>query len=255
MSKTVMTYNNTVMSFGSTPKWMAVESDPYNPLDLPAYTLRLKYTDGVTPTFDKGTAVQVSSSPNVWDLTYHNSDWSRLLFNHTDLIEVLGANSTDVRNMNGLFHGCSSMTAFAPMDTSSVTDMGYMCNGTAITVFPYIDTHSVTNMYTLVAGCTNLISIALLDTHAVTMMNMMMRGCTSLQYIPLFSTESVTDMWRMCYNCVNVQGGALALYQQASSQAVPPSDHSNAFQYCGSQTQTGLAELNQIPQDWGGTMS
>lgn len=26
MSKTVMTYNNTVMSFGATPKWMAIES-------------------------------------------------------------------------------------------------------------------------------------------------------------------------------------------------------------------------------------
>jgi hypothetical protein len=26
MSETVMTYNNTVMSFGSTPKWMAIVS-------------------------------------------------------------------------------------------------------------------------------------------------------------------------------------------------------------------------------------
>lgn len=42
MSETVITYNNTVMSFGSTPKWMAVESDPYNPLDLPPY-LALTY--------------------------------------------------------------------------------------------------------------------------------------------------------------------------------------------------------------------
>ena len=46
--------------------------EPPAPL-LPDKTIRLKYVDGVTPTFSKGTAVQVSSSPNVWDLTCNDS--------------------------------------------------------------------------------------------------------------------------------------------------------------------------------------
>lgn len=78
-------------------------TDPYNPLDLPPYTIRLLYKDGVTPTFSKGTPTQVSASPNIWDLTYENSDWERLLEGHADLLEVLGANTTGVRDMRYMF--------------------------------------------------------------------------------------------------------------------------------------------------------
>ena len=49
------------------------------PVVLPAYTLRYKfYTSGFDPTTlsQKGTWTQVSSSPNVWDWTYQNTDWS-----------------------------------------------------------------------------------------------------------------------------------------------------------------------------------
>jgi hypothetical protein len=51
----------------------------------------------------------------------------------------------------------------------------------------------------------------------------------------------------------NVESGALALYQQAGSQATPPSSYSNCFAGCGRDTVTGAAELAQIPTDWGGT--
>ena len=54
-------------------------------------------------------------------------------------------------------------------------------------------------------------------------------------------------------SCLNVQSGALALYQQASSQTNPPSSHNNTFYNCGKFTTTGAAELAQIPSDWGGT--
>jgi hypothetical protein len=60
-------------------------------------------------------------------------------------------------------------------------------------------------------------------------------------------------MRNMFYDCVNVQSGALALYQQASSRVTPPS-HSYTFRFCGSNTETGAAELAQIPTSWGGTM-
>ena len=46
---------------------------------LPPYTIRLKFTEGVTPTFSKGTGVQVSSSPNVWDLYHQANRWNNLL--------------------------------------------------------------------------------------------------------------------------------------------------------------------------------
>jgi hypothetical protein len=54
----------------------------------------------------------------------------------------------------------------------------------------------------------------------------------------------------MFAGCSNVQSGALALYQQASSQATPPSTHIATFRGCGSNTVTGAAELAQIPSNW-----
>jgi surface protein len=74
--------------------------------------------------------------------------------------------------------------------------------------------------------------------------------CTSLTNIPLLDTSKVTDMTDICNNCINVESGALALYQQASNQTTPPSEYNRAFRDCGINTQTGSAELAQIPSDW-----
>jgi len=57
-------------------------------------------------------------------------------------------------------------------------------------------------------------------------------------------------MMSMFYNCYKVESGALALYQQASTQATPPSSHSGTFSNCGRDTVTGAAELAQIPSNW-----
>ena len=77
-------------------------------------------------------------------------------------------------------------------------------------------------------------------------------NCESLTALPLFDTSNVTNMQGTFYNCKNVQTGALALYQQASSQANPPSNHFFTFANCGINTTPGAAELAQIPNDWKG---
>lgn len=195
----IYTFDNKIMTLDG--KWMEQPSAPPEP-SLPPYTIRLKFTEGVTPTFAYGTGVQVSSSPNVWDLTYENTAWNVLLRNQTDLLEVIAANTAGITNMAGMFYGCTSLTAVPLFDTASVTRMATM----------FYD-------------------------------------CRSLTSIPLFDTSSVTIMSSMCYGCVNVQSGALALYQQASSQATVPS-HTTTFTNCGLYTVTGAAELAQIPSDW-----
>lgn len=197
------------------------------PPPLPPYTLRLKYKEGVTPTFSKGTGVQVSSSPNIWDLTYENSNWENILYNHTDLLEVLSANSTGVTNMSIMFWNCTSLTTV-----------------------PLFDTSSVTNMFGMFVSCTSLTTVPLFDTSNVTSMENMFLNCTSLTSIPLFDTSKVTNMNSMFNNCINVEIGALSLYQQASSQANPPSSHDRTFYKCGSNTTTGAAELAQISWSW-----
>ena len=99
---------------------------------------------------------------------------------------------------------------------------------------------------------TNLESIIAANTTGVTDMSGMCNGCTNLTNVPLFDTSSVTNMGNMFNNCYNVASGALALYQQASTQATPPTNHNNTFKGCGIYTTTGSAELAQIPASWGG---
>jgi hypothetical protein len=62
-------------------------------------------------------------------------------------------------------------------------------------------------------------------------------------------------MYRTFYQCNHVESGALALYQQASTQTTPPSNHDGTFKNCGQDTTTGAAELAMIPTGWGGTGS
>jgi surface protein len=181
--------------------------DPLNPLDLPPFTLRLKFVDDYTPEPWAGVIVQVSSSPNVWDYTvvqYGNSWRQLLMWAYGNLIEVLGANSTNVTDMSEMFaYSNSNLTSVALFDTSNVSSMSWMFN-----------------------------------------------SCSSLTSIPLFDTSKVTQMDFAFNGCTNVQSGALALYQQASTQQYPPTNHLYTFSNCGINTQTGSAELAQIPDSW-----
>lgn len=226
--------------------------DPYNPLNLPPYTLRIKMQSGKTPSFSYGSAVQVSSNPNVWDWTYNNAVWSGRFIstNKEYLLEVLGGNTTGVTAMTQLFMSCSGLATVAAFNTSSVTSTAAMFYSTAITTAPLYDLSSVTNTSSMFSGCSSLTSVPLYNTGSVTNMARMFEGCSHLQTIPLFDTSSATDMTNMFLSCIYVTSGALALYQQASSQTTPPTSHTHCFYNCGSSTTTGSQELAQIPSDW-----
>lgn len=195
---------------------------------LPAYTLRLKYRDGVTPIFSNGTATQVSASPNIWDWTYVDRDWSGVFNGHHDLIEVMDCGDTSgVTSFYIAFQNCDSLTSICLLNTSNAT-----------------------NMRGMFWDCQGLTSLPLFNTHNVIDIHDLCYGCRSLTSIPLFDTTNVTNVNYMFYGCYNVQSGALALYNQMSTQTNPPSSHSNCFSNCGAATQTGAAELAQIPWDW-----
>ena len=232
--------------------------DPYNPLNLPSFTIRLLYPNGVTPTLNKykiGGFKQVSSSPNVWDLTYsdRNASWQSLSSYITNtFIKVLGANTTGVTNLSGAFHDCKNLTHVALFDTSSVTNMSIMFSTcTSLVSVPLFDTSKVTSMMNMFKDCRVITTIPLFNTSRVTSMNSMLSNCYKLTYIPLFNTSKVTDMNNMAQACYKVESGALALYQQASSQSRPPT-HYRTFIECGRDTTTGYAELQHIPESWGG---
>ena len=208
MSITIYTYNDKVLKNSSTDKWLKKpDVDPYNPLNLPANTVRVRTSDGNAPTKAKyttyETATLVAGTTDVYDVYKSGTSFRGFLSSSTNVVEVLGANTTGITAMDDMFWGCSSLTSIPLFDTSNVTNMNYMFG-----------------------------------------------NCSSLTSIPLFDTSSVTNMSYMFDYCTNVQSGALALYQQASSQTTPPSNHSYCFYSCGSNTTTGAAELAQIPSGW-----
>ena len=88
------------------------------------------------------------------------------------------------------------------------------------------------------------------DTRNVSSMSNMFFECKNLKRIDLIDTSNVKNMSFAFYGCNKVSAGALALYQQASTQANPPDSHYYTFMGCGVSSQTGSAELAQIPDDW-----
>ena len=253
--------------------------DPYNPLNLPANTVRVRTDDGAVPEKNSSTSYEtatlVEGTSDVYDVYKSGTDFTFLLIDSRNIVEVLGANTTGITNMTGMFNYCTSLETVALFDTSSVTDMHTMFNFcpliksvplfdtssvtnmqfmfyncTSLTSVPLFDTSSVTNIEYMFDNCSSLTTVPLFNTSSVVFMTGMFDNCSSLTTVPLFNTSSVVFMTGMFENCTNVQSGALALYQQASTQANPPSKHTGTFKNCGSNTTTGAAELAQIPDDW-----
>lgn len=203
-SKIIYNGAESSLYFNGSKIWPEEEPAPI----LPANTVRVRTSDGNAPTKGSSytsyeTATLVSGTSDVYDVYKSGTSFKLLLLNSTNVVEVLGANTTGITDMYGMFKGC-----------------------TALTAVPLFDTSSVTTMY------------------------MMFQGCSSLTYIPLFVTSRVTNMNMTFQSCTNVQSGALALCQQVSTQATPPTYHDRTFQNCGSNTTTGAAELAQIPSNW-----
>lgn len=261
----------------------------YNPLNLPPYTMRFKFLhdndDPTTQTWKSGvTWTRVSSSPNIWDCTYQNNDWTQLFeekFNYVSWetwngdVEILGANINGVTDLGYLFISCQGIKAIGLFDTYTVnifngmlaactlsnvdiplfntvnaTHMNGMFSGSSVTEVPLFNTSNVRYMSAMFSSCSLIESVPLFDTANVLNMSAMFQGCTKLKSIPLFNTSSVTHMGNMCNGCLNVESGALALYKQASTQTNPPLYHYETFRNCGRDTVTGSAELAQIPSDW-----
>lgn len=63
----------------------------------------------------------------------------------------------------------------------------------------------------------------------------------------------ITNVNEMFAGCTEVSGGALALYNVMKDNPTI-ANHADTFKNCGVNSQTGLAELQQIPLSWGGLL-
>ena len=224
----LLQFNNKLIKSGN--KIVRKAIDPYNPLNLPPNTVRVRTNDGNAPTKTKytryDTATLVPGTTDLYDVYKSGTDFYAFLWQSSNVVEVLGANTTGITYMDSMF-----------MQTSVIN----------VSLF---DTSTVTNMNQMFSMCSYLTSVPLFDTSKVTTMKNMFSQSNSLTSVPLFDTSKVNNVNFMFAFCTKVQSGALALYQQMSTQTNPPSNHEGTFIDCGSNTQTGAAELAQIPSDW-----
>lgn len=265
------------------------EDNPYNPLSLPAYTIRVKYKDNSTEPTDKivrsGCVLnQVSQIPNVWDVTVNDGNigkenWDLLFRAHYDLIEVVGANAKGVTSMKDTFVGCSALSSLNLFDTRDVVyanDMfgqtggrycesltsvpefsfdnavvlSYMFYGcSALTGVKLKNTNNVTSCYYTFTNCYSLQSVDM-NTSALEDVNRMFSGCSSLSAIPDLGFTAVTKCPRMFENCYNIESGISALYGQFSARITSTANYTRCFRNCGQDTVQGAAELAQIPDGW-----
>lgn len=207
---------------------------------IPAKTMRFdfKYDH-----FDPTTLVDYGGIGATW--THVEDDVYDFYFNSTDW----GTRTlTNIHSTGNLFRTFSSSSNDRPFSTHS---------------FDIIDANleGVTNVEQLLGGSamSGLQSIASIrNTSSVTNFNSFLsmgRVTAAYTSIPLFDTSSAVDVTEMFRNAQNVTTGALAMYQQMSTQSNPPTTITDCFASCGSNTVTGAAELAQIPTSWGGTMT
>jgi len=222
-------FGNDIVTVGG--DWLKYEAP--DPSGLPERTIRVRWASDATPHDIEGaTITRVAGYTDIYDIHIPSDKWNSLFIysGPQNLLEVIGANTRGVTDMGDMFNACSSITTVPLFDTSKVVETD--------------------NMFT---DCTSLRTVPLFDTSNVINMYAMFDECTSLTSIPLFNTSKAERVHNMFWHCYKVESGALALYQQMSSQANPPAVHGSAFFKCGQDTVTGAAELAQIPSSWGGT--
>ena len=205
---------------------------------------------------------------------------SRMFDGCTALTAAPAYNMSKVTDASGMFEGCTSLASVPAIDTSKVVDASSMFSGcTSLTAAPSISTALVENAMRMFDGCTGITSVPNYSLSKNENASYMFRGCTALTTFPALyigrattavsmferctaltavpalnvgataqyqSLQDVTDMFD---GCRAVASGALDLYT-ALSGLVSMSTHYRCFRDCGIDTETGAAELAQIPSDW-----
>lgn len=176
---------------------------------------------------------------------------TRYMLAYTSISTVPLFDTSSVGVMSSMFTSCRSLVSVPLLDTHNVWSMASMfLDCVSLRSVPLLDMSNVLAAQYMFCGCSSLTSLPTFDTHNVEVMQAFCWQCSSLTNVPLLNTQNVTNMNFAFEDCPNVEHGALALYQQASSQEYPPRNHDKVFKNCGSNTASGRADLLGIPQDW-----
>lgn len=226
---------------------------------LPSFTLRFEFSDDsyspLNSTWSKGSWTKVQGySTNRWDWHCTDTNWLNAFENKftdpNNQVKIIESNTSGVLKTFGTFDGCSAITEACFMDVSQTTDTRYMFrNCTSLRTSDVYNTSNAIDISYMYDGCSSLLSAPPLRTNHVYDALATFRNCTSITRVPLMSFPIVVNVDGMYWNCINVESGALDLYNALLPRA-SEIEHSSTFYNCGSNTDTGRAELAQIPSSW-----
>lgn len=139
-------------------------------------------------------------------------------------------------------------------DLSAFTAANWMFSGnTSITKVCALDLPGVTSSSAMFAGCSSLTEVGDINLPKSTDVSSMFTSCVELTAIPtvtLSDTISINANYMFAV-CTGVTSGALEAYETLSAKT-NIATHADTFIGCGERTDSGIAELAQIPMDWGG---
>jgi hypothetical protein len=178
-----------------------------------------------TTVYTNNGQVLIDVSDNKW-LAESSGPTPIVLPDNTIRIRFASGYTPNIGNTNTLVDSTNNIWDI--YKSSNSWDELFMNNSSVIEVIAF-NNANIISIYALFFNCTNLINVPLLDTTSLT------------QYVSY-----------AFYGCTKVESGALALYQRLS--VIPylsgSASHEYCFYNCGSGTQTGAAELAQIPSSW-----
>lgn len=228
----MLKFGNDIIKYDN--EWLNAEAEP----PIVGNTFRIMFSDSSydprtdTPDSEYFTATQVSSNPNIWDITQTARwpTWEGVFRTNPS------NNGYNFNSLNGTFdiigYG-NELYLMSCYETFEGSKLRRCC---------YFPLNTINDQFSVITST--------------------FRDCVYLTELPNLNYSEATsahgpgepleeyDISQIYYGCVNVESGILREYNKLAALFPNYSVNGYPFRNCGSNTITGSAELAQIPSNW-----
>ena len=177
---------------------------------------------------------------------------------YTNVLEEVGniTGTEHVKSFATMFQSCYKLKKIGSIDCTGGTNFQAMFSWCAsledVPNLIGIGNASITTIQSMFNNCHTIKTIPLFDTSHVASVRTAFRECKSITDIPNYNFDAVTDCTGVFHNATSVRTGITESYDKFIARGASLTQHSQAFENCGIDTEEGQAALAQIPTSWGG---
>lgn len=232
--------------------------DPYNPLNLPPRTLRVKFDNNVIEPvtyYQLGNWTYVSA--NTWDWTYDTDDWygglEDLGYFSLSNYSIIAGNTESITSMNQLFQDYGdpppdrkfSITACAPINLKNVVNANRMFHAAwNLLDMPALDYSHLLYTESMFERCTAMSSVIDNTFNSVVHADEMFNDCWSMSAYPQDSLLAVSSVSFTFTDCSSMTSNAIDFIQSHTNVV----NSTGCFRRCYSLSDSAQATA-QYP-DW-----